>query len=214
MRKIDPELTSLPIFLFFGLRKIGPELTSVPIFLLFCTWVTATAWLDEWYRSASRIWTCKLGLLKLSMPNQTTMQLGRPLCLIFLLGHIYIFSKLFFSSFSMSFIQRFGYLHPTSLNFSQSLFLYLLTLFTNLKALCMLFFCPLLCLLNTIKEKLSSQLLTSLFNVFYLLFSKLKSVYAMMSWLNEDFFWPSICIVDPTPSPVNFYFLIAFLLTY
>ena len=29
-------------------RKIDPELTSVPIFLYFM-WVTATAWLDEWY---------------------------------------------------------------------------------------------------------------------------------------------------------------------
>ena len=34
------------VFLFF-VRMIGPELTSVPVFLYFM-WDAATAWLDEW----------------------------------------------------------------------------------------------------------------------------------------------------------------------
>ena len=45
MRKISPELTSMPILLFL-LRKTGPELTSVPIFLHFM-WDAATAWPDK-----------------------------------------------------------------------------------------------------------------------------------------------------------------------
>ena len=36
-------------FFFFFLRKIGPELTSVPIFLYFICETPATAWLDKWY---------------------------------------------------------------------------------------------------------------------------------------------------------------------
>ena len=35
------------LFLFPLVRKIGPELMSVPAFLYFM-WYTATAWLDEW----------------------------------------------------------------------------------------------------------------------------------------------------------------------
>ena len=45
VRKISPELTSMPILLFL-LRKTGIELTSVPIFLHFI-WDTATAWPDK-----------------------------------------------------------------------------------------------------------------------------------------------------------------------
>ena len=41
---------------FFLVRKIVAELTSVPIFLYFM-WDAATAWLDEWCRSTSRIQT-------------------------------------------------------------------------------------------------------------------------------------------------------------
>ena len=47
LRKISPELTSLPILLFL-LRKFGPELTSVPIFLYFIYGMPATAWLHKW----------------------------------------------------------------------------------------------------------------------------------------------------------------------
>ena len=48
VRKISPELTftdNPPLFL---LRKIGPELTSMPIFLYFICGMPATAWLDKW----------------------------------------------------------------------------------------------------------------------------------------------------------------------
>ena len=37
----------LPLFVCVCVRKIGPELTSVPI-LLYFMWDAATAWLDEW----------------------------------------------------------------------------------------------------------------------------------------------------------------------
>ena len=37
-----------PPILLFLLRKIDPELTSVPIFLYFVCRTSATAWLDKW----------------------------------------------------------------------------------------------------------------------------------------------------------------------
>ena len=46
LRKISPELTSAanpPLLL----RKHDPELTSVPIFLYFIRGMTATGWLDK-----------------------------------------------------------------------------------------------------------------------------------------------------------------------
>ena len=33
----------------FFLRKISPELISMPIFLYFYMWMPATAWLDKWW---------------------------------------------------------------------------------------------------------------------------------------------------------------------
>ena len=36
------------MLVFFFLRKIGPELTSVPVFLYFICGTPATAWLDKW----------------------------------------------------------------------------------------------------------------------------------------------------------------------
>ena len=29
-------------------RKVAPELTSVPVLLYYCLWDASTAWLDEW----------------------------------------------------------------------------------------------------------------------------------------------------------------------
>ena len=48
LRKVSPELTSAanpPLFL---LKKSGPELTSMPIFLYFISGMPATTWLPKW----------------------------------------------------------------------------------------------------------------------------------------------------------------------
>ena len=44
------------MFCLFVLAEEGihPEQTSVANLPLFCAWVTATAWLDEWRRSAPK----------------------------------------------------------------------------------------------------------------------------------------------------------------
>ena len=41
-------ISHLCCFYFLGVRKTGPELTSVPIFLYFYMWDATTAWLNEW----------------------------------------------------------------------------------------------------------------------------------------------------------------------
>ena len=51
--------------------------------------VTATAWLDEWCRSAPRIRTHEPGLPKQSVPNLTPTPLGwPPVLFIFLLNDV------------------------------------------------------------------------------------------------------------------------------
>ena len=56
---------------FFFLRKILPELTSVPIFLYFlCGSLPQHGW--QWWRSLPRIQTHKLRLPKWSVPNSST----------------------------------------------------------------------------------------------------------------------------------------------
>ena len=83
MRKICPELTSVPIsFSSFLLRKIGPELTSVPIFLYFlyvgcCHSVSLMSGVGPCRGSEPM----NPRLPKWSMQNLTTMPPGWPLVL-------------------------------------------------------------------------------------------------------------------------------------
>ena len=70
-------ILELHLFFFFLVRKISPELTSVPVFLYFvCGTLHSMA--GEWCMSVPGMWICKLGLPKQSVPNLTTGPLGRP----------------------------------------------------------------------------------------------------------------------------------------
>ena len=61
---------------FFCLMKISPELTSVPIFLYFLCGLPQR--LDKWCRSMPRIQTCEPSPLKRSVLDLTTTSWGRP----------------------------------------------------------------------------------------------------------------------------------------
>ena len=72
LTKISPELTSAanpPLFA----KKTGPELTSVPIFLYFKCQTPATAWL---IKSAPRIQTRELWAAEAECANLTATPLG------------------------------------------------------------------------------------------------------------------------------------------
>ena len=56
---------------------IGPELTSVPIVLYFM-WDAATVWLDVSARSVPGIGTCEPGSTEVERTNLTTTPPGQP----------------------------------------------------------------------------------------------------------------------------------------
>ena len=59
-------------------RRIGPEITSAPIFLYFLYVGCFHSMADEWSRSAPGIWTREPGLQKQSVRNFNHSAMGRP----------------------------------------------------------------------------------------------------------------------------------------
>ena len=61
------------------MRKTGPELTSVPIFLYFIRGAPTTAWLAKWCHVRTRIWTSEPRAAEAECATLTTAPPGRPL---------------------------------------------------------------------------------------------------------------------------------------
>ena len=79
---------SLSLSLFFLLEEDWPCANICANPPLFCTWVTITAWLDEWCRSAPWIWTCELWAAEVEYVNISTSPLGQPRGISFLNPHV------------------------------------------------------------------------------------------------------------------------------
>ena len=72
----------------FLLRQICPELTSIPVFLYF-VYRMPPQHADEWCRSTPKIWTCEPGLLKQGAQNFNHWATG--LGSVFILNQIYLY---------------------------------------------------------------------------------------------------------------------------